>query len=232
MNFPKYDAKKPGDNFASCSTYDRLHALQRIAVVRSQAMMFWAQKLKLYLNSAMAHWELYSANRYRSQFFLGKCVTIMHDKMDHMKTASLILLHKTKQMDGLMKLPVSVIGTLAHGPRNVRYTHYGLDIFAHDANYIVGSFAKILRDLERPPKSSSYCLFDGSRSSPLLEAVLSGAEMYEAALPQMSGIPSATTPLPPILNVQMDNTARRTKIGLCFAFGHCLLETTYSERFM
>jgi hypothetical protein len=27
LNFPKYDMKKHGDNFARCSTYDRLHSL-------------------------------------------------------------------------------------------------------------------------------------------------------------------------------------------------------------
>jgi hypothetical protein len=40
---------------------------------------------------------------------------IMHDKMDHAKIASPIFSHKTKQLDGLMKLLVSVIGMLAHG---------------------------------------------------------------------------------------------------------------------
>jgi hypothetical protein len=64
---------------------------------------------------------------------------------------------------------------LAHGHGDVHYAHYSLDIFAHDAKYTVGSFAKLLRDLERPPKSSLRRLFDGSRSSPLFEAILSGA---------------------------------------------------------
>jgi hypothetical protein len=72
---------------------------------------------------------------------------------------------------------LSVTDMLAHGHGDVCYAHYGLDIFAHDSNYTVGSFAKLLQDLERPPKSTSRRLFDGSRSSPLFEAVLSGAEM-------------------------------------------------------
>ena len=32
MNFPKYDAKKPRDNFACCSTCDRLHSFQWTAI--------------------------------------------------------------------------------------------------------------------------------------------------------------------------------------------------------
>jgi hypothetical protein len=39
----------------------------------------------------------------------------MHDKMDHAKTASLVFLHKTKQLDGIMKLPISITGMLADG---------------------------------------------------------------------------------------------------------------------
>jgi hypothetical protein len=135
----------------------------------------------------MAHRELYSANRYRSRFFPCECVTIMHDKMDHAKTVSPVFFHKIKQLDGLMKLPVSVTVMLAHGHGDVCYAHYGLDIFVHDMNYTAGSFAKLLQDLERPPTSSSC----RSRSSPLFEAVLSGAELCEVALPQLSGSPCA-----------------------------------------
>ena len=101
------------------------------------------------------HQELYYANRYHSRFFPVECVTIMHDKIDHAKTASPVFSHKTKQLDGLMKLPVLITSMLVHGHADVCYAHYGLDIFAHDSNYIVGSFAKLLRDLDKLPKSSS-----------------------------------------------------------------------------
>jgi hypothetical protein len=223
LNFPEYDAKKLGDNFARCSTYNKLHSLRRTAATSSQAAMLWERKLTLHIKSAMAHRELYSANRYRSRFFLGECVTIMHDKMDQARTASPVFSQKTKQLDGLMKSLVSVTGMLAHGHDDVHYAHYGLDIFAHDANYIVGSFAKLLCNLKKPPKSSLRCLFDGSRSSPLFEAMLSGAEMCEAALPPLSGTPCAATPLPPILNVQMDNAVENNKNWFVFCFWSLLV---------
>jgi hypothetical protein len=223
LNFPEYDVKKPRDNFARCSTCDRLHSFQRTVVAGSQVAMLWAQKLKLHLQSAMAHWELYFANRYRSRLFPGECVTIMHDKMDYAKTTSLVFSHKTMQLDGLMKLYVSVTGMLAHGHGDVCYTHYNLDIFAHDANYTIGSFAKLLQDSERPPKSSSRHLFDGSRSSPLFEAVLNGAEMCEVALLQLSRTPCAATPLPPILNVQMNNSVGNNKNRFVFCLWSLLV---------
>ena len=55
----------------------------------------------------------------------------MHDKMDHTKTASLVFFHKTKHLDGLTKLLLSVTGMLAHSNDDVRYVHYGLDLYPH-----------------------------------------------------------------------------------------------------
>ena len=79
----------------------------------------------------------------------------MHDKMDHTKSASFVFTYKTMHLDGLMKLPLSVAGMLGHGHGDVKYTHYGLDLYPHDANYTVISFAKLLQDLELSPKSST-----------------------------------------------------------------------------
>lgn len=121
----------------------------------SQAALMWERQLNVHLDSARAHRELYYSNRYRSQQLPDECVTIMHDKMGHSKTASLALSHKTKHLDGLFKLPLSMAGILAHGHGDVRYAHYGLDIYPHDVNYTVGSFARLLRDLEQTPMSSS-----------------------------------------------------------------------------
>jgi hypothetical protein len=55
LNFSEYDSKKPGDNFAQCSTCDRLYFLWKVAISGSQAVMLWARKLKLHLDSAWAH---------------------------------------------------------------------------------------------------------------------------------------------------------------------------------
>jgi hypothetical protein len=42
LNFLEYNAKKPGDNFSCCSTYDILHLLQRTTSAGSQAAMMWS----------------------------------------------------------------------------------------------------------------------------------------------------------------------------------------------
>ena len=104
-------------------------------------------------------------------------VTIIHNKMDHSKTSSPHFSHKSKHMDSFMKLLISVTGMIAHGHGDIRYAHYGLDIFPSDSNHTVGSIAKLLRDLELPPKYSSRELFSRSGLAPLFTALLAGAEM-------------------------------------------------------
>lgn len=108
---------------------------------------------------------------------------IMHNKMDHSKTASPAFSHKIKHVDGLTRLPISVTGMLAHGHGDVRYAHYGLDIYQHDVNYTVASFAKLLRDLEQSLKASIRELFEGSGRIALFHAVLHGAK--DACVPSL-----------------------------------------------
>ena len=141
------------------------------------------KRLDMHIASQRTHWEHYYANRFLSEKEPGKCVTIIHDKMDHSKTSSPHFSHKSKHMDSFMKLPISVTGMIAHGHGDIRYAHYGLDIFPSDSNHTMGSIAKLLRDLELPPKYSSHELFSGSGSAPLFTALLAGAEMCTSSLP-------------------------------------------------
>ena len=221
--FSEYEVKKPGDNFARCSLCDKLQELRRNSIAGSQSALIWTRRLDKHLAIARAHREIYYANRYRSHEFPHECLTIMHDKMDHAKTASPVFSHKTKELDGLVKLPVSVTGMIAHGHADVRYAHYGLDMFPHDSNYTIGSMAKLLRDLELPPKSSSRQLFTGSGSTNLSKAILKGADMCDASLPPLPETLCSGEPLPPILNVQMDNATGDNKNRFVFCYWSLLV---------
>jgi hypothetical protein len=138
-------------------------------------------------------------------------MTIIHDKMDHSKTACPHFSHKNKAMDSFMKLLVAVIGMIVHGHRDVRYAHYGLDIYPSNSNHIVGSIAKLLRDLESPPLYSSRQLFVGAGSSPLSQALLTGADMCDGSLPPPPATPVLGAPLPPVPNIQLDNACSDNK---------------------
>ena len=153
----------------------------------SGAYDVYQKRLDMHIAGQRAHRELYYANRFLSEKQPEKCITIIHDKMDHSKTSSPHFSHKSKHMDSFMKLPVSVTGMIAHGHGDVRYAHYGLDIFPSDSNHTVGSIAKLLRDLELLPKHSSRELFLGSRTAPLFTTLLAGAEMCTSSLPPPVG---------------------------------------------
>src|SRR5438270_14010225 len=112
---------------------------------------------------------------------------------------------------------------IAHGHGDVRYAHYALDIYPKDANHTVGSFAKLLRDLEKPPTSSSRELFEGSRSAPLYSALLEGAEIWVASLPPPPESRVDAVPLAPILLVQLDNAASDNKNRFVFCFWSLLV---------
>ena len=192
--FPEYNTKKPGDNFTRCAKCDRFKTLKRTTILSLKRK--WDRLLEKHLFRARAHQDHYYANRLRSILYPHECLTIMHDKMDHAKTASSVFSHKSKQLDGLTKLPVSMTGMIAHGHGDVHYAHYGLDIFLHDSNYIVGSLAKLLQDVENPPKYSSRELFTQSGSTPIFRTVLQGSDICTASLRVAPKIPIPATPLP------------------------------------
>ena len=126
----------------------------RSACTRSSGAYDVCQKrLDMHIVGQRAHWELYYANQFLLEKDPEKCVTIIHDKMDHSKTSSPHFSHKSKHMDSFMKLPIFVTGMIVHGHGDVWYAHYGLDIFPTDSNHTVGSIAKLLRDLELPPQA-------------------------------------------------------------------------------
>ena len=87
----------------------------------------------------------------------------------------------------------------------------------------MGSIAKLLLDLELPPKSSSRELFANSQSRPLYEALLHGVEVCKSSLPLPLKHTIPTTTLLPILNVQMDNATGDNKNQYVFYFWSLLV---------
>ena len=199
--FPKYNVKRPGDYFARCRTCNKYKELRKDAIGGSEQALKWSKKLDKHLAITRAHREYYYAKQYHSLTYLHECLIVMHNKMDHAKTTSPVFSHKSKELESLVKLLVSMTGMIAHKHGDKHYAHNELDIFPYDSNYTIGLMAKLLHDLEEPPKSSSSQLFVGSGSIALFCGILKGVEMCEASLdPQPETLVQATA-LPPILNV-------------------------------
>ena len=125
--------------------------------------------------------------------------------MDHGKIACSCFASKNKDIVMLTKLRLFVTCMMAHGHGDERYAHYALDMYPRDCNHIVGSFARLLRDLEESPMSSSRHLFYGVGQSPLYRVVLHGSDICLEGLRAPPTEPIPTIFLPHILHVQLDN---------------------------
>ena len=151
-----------------------------------------------------------------------KCLTIIHDKMDHAKTASPCFASKMKSIDSFMQLPIVVTSMIAHGHGDVKFAQFSLDLYLGDSNHIVGSVAKLLHDLEKPPASFSGVLFENSGSTLLFDTILMRKEIYLDSLDtSQPSIP--TWKLPPILHVQLDNCWKDNKSRYVFCFWSMLV---------
>ena len=219
VSFPKYAPKARGDSFSRCGLCDKYKQLRSAFTPLSYAQEKWQLVLNTHINGQRAHRELYYANRNTSEKEPEKMLTIIHDKMDHSKTASPHFFHKTKATDSFMKMPVAVTGMIAHGHADVRYAHYGLDIFPTNSNHTIGSIAKLLRDVEEPPKNSLRKLFsDEGTQSTLTKAILEGSD---SCLNSLLPLPQELIPaqsLPPVLVLQLDNASGANKNRCVFAF--------------
>ena len=99
----------------------------------------------------------------------------------------------------------------AHRHGDARYAHYIVDVYAHDNNSTIGSIAKLLHDLEEPPKRYCRALFRENGSTPFYEALLHGREVYLPLLREPTDNPRLIPSLPPILHIQLDNCWRENK---------------------
>ena len=223
-SFPEYAPKARGDSFSRCGLCDKYKQLRSACTPLSYAQEKWNLALDNHLRAQRAHRELYYFNRTLSENEPHRMLTIIHDKMDHSKTASPHFSHKTKATDSFMRMPVAVTGMIAHGHGDVRYAHYGLDIFPTNSNHTIGSIAKLLRDLEEPPRNSSRKLFsEEDTQSPLTKAVLQGSE---SCLDSLLPLPEVLVPaqsLPPVLVLQLDNASGDNKNRWVFAFCSLLI---------
>ena len=202
-SFLEYAPKGLGDSFAQFGTCDEYKQLRSACTPMSIQRKKWEKVLENHLAGQKVHRELYYAHRYIAEEYPEKMVTIIHDKkLDHSKTASPHFSHKSKATESFMKLPIAITGMIAHGHGDVRYAHYGLDIYPMNPNHTIGSIAKLLRDLEGMRRNVSRCLFtEEGEQSTLTKALLKGAEICKESLFPTVEEPEGAKQLPPILTL-------------------------------
>ena len=109
-NFREYITKRRGDKFARCSNCEKLKRLRDAHTMGTESYIAHQLNYFKHVNMQEAHRNDYYTNRALSISRPLEVLTVIHDKMDHAKTASPCFAHRIKATDGLFKLPVSVTG--------------------------------------------------------------------------------------------------------------------------
>ena len=108
QQFAEYILKRPGDKFARCTTCEKYKGLRDAHPIGTESHTRHQAKYIEHVNNQEAHRQDYYKNRALSIMRPTEVLTIIHDKMDHAKTACPCYARKIKATDGLFKLPVSV----------------------------------------------------------------------------------------------------------------------------
>ena len=109
-NFSEYITKRRGDKFARCSNCEKLKRLRDAHTMGTESYIAHQLNYFKHVNMQEAHRNDYYTNRALSISKPLEVLTVIHDKMDHAKTASPCFANRIKATDGLFKLPVSVTG--------------------------------------------------------------------------------------------------------------------------
>jgi hypothetical protein len=113
--FSECRIKPRGDMFARCRMCDNKRQFRDSHHVGSTNYALFDKAYKVHLAEQEAHRNAYYGTRHMSISHPDKCVAIIHDKMDHAKTASPCFVSKNKSIDAFMRLPVAVTGMITHG---------------------------------------------------------------------------------------------------------------------
>ena len=234
--FRHVEVKAPNNNFSRCSECD---FLQDCITRYPQGCDEWAtlvnDKTKHinYQNACRCLYHGWSSNSVNSptEFF-----SIIHDKMDHTKSAILRMQRSTKATCGLGQIPISVTGMLTHGHSNGAYAHYSTAFWPGDSNFTISFICRVLRALERPPVKDLKELFIAPPQNSF-EALLHGKSRCSASIPPSSakmvpppipGIPAVQ--LPKKLFLQLDNSAKDNKNRYVMAFCSLLTARRVSRK--
>ena len=143
---------------------------------------------------------------------------IIHDKMDHPKSAIPRMQRSTKAICGLEQIPISVTKMLTYGHGDRANAHYSIAFWPGDSNFTIFSICQVLRALKRPSVKNSKELFIVPLQNSFFKALLHGKSRCSASIPPSSAnmLPPPfsdrpTVPLPKKLFLQLDNSAKDNK---------------------
>ncbi len=106
-------------------------------------------KLKRHNNHKKSCKMFYRSWKKKSIHLKEEFMCIIHNMMDHYKTAIPRLEVKKKMMVGLGSLPITLMEMIVHGHGDEAYTQYSSELWPNDPNFTIGSLLHLLRTLEK-----------------------------------------------------------------------------------
>ena len=222
--FSHVEVKAPNNNFSRCS---KCAFLQDCISRYPRGCDEWAtlvNDMTKHINYQNACRRLYHGWSSNSVVSPMEFLCIIHDKMDHTKSAIPRMLRSMKATCGLGQIPISVTGMLTHGHGDGAYAHYSTAFRPGDSNFTISSICRVLRALERLPVKDSKELFIAPPQNSF-EALLHGKSRCSASIlpnsanmvpPPISSRPAV--PLPKKLFLQLDNSVKDNKNRYVMAF--------------
>ena len=137
--FRHIEVKAPNNNFSKCTECD---FLQDCISKYLRGCEEWATLVNdrtKHINYQNACRRLYHGWSSNSVDSPTKFLCIIHDKMDHTKTAIPRMQRTTKATSGLGQIPISVTGMLTHGHDDGAYAHYSTAFWPGDSNFTISS---------------------------------------------------------------------------------------------
>ncbi|KAL3694261.1 hypothetical protein R1sor_007912 [Riccia sorocarpa] len=197
-----------------------------------------------HMRKQMSRRNVYYAKRALAKAQPEKYLCLIHDKMDQNKTNIPRLANNMKRLHSggsCMPLPVSLTGMLTHGREPGAFCHLSVNgLWPGDPNFTVSSFARCLRDLEFVPDcgdhtgdlsrtTSNIPLFSSLLDQSAFIATMGREGAIDSTYFQQHGngnMPSARNSvrsptfkkLPPVLMLQMDNSAKDNSASGFFMF--------------
>ena len=147
--FRHVEVKEPNNNF---SRYSECDFLQDCISRYPRGCDEWAtlvNDMTKHINYQNVCRHLYHGWSSNSVDSPTEFLCIIHDKMDHTKSAIPQMQQSTKATSGLgQRFSISVTGMLTHGHCDEAYAYYSTAFWPGDSNFTISSICWILRALE------------------------------------------------------------------------------------
>ncbi len=131
--------------FAKCTICESLKDLISKVGRNSNEVNEYKRKLRKHILHQELCRYLYHAWRTKSVQSKDEFLCIIHDKMDHVKTALPRLQVYNKMIYGHGKFPITFIGMITHGHEDEKYAQYSNELKPNNPNFTIGSLLWILR---------------------------------------------------------------------------------------